>query len=83
MSLSNILYLIWIVVIVIDIVQQRKQSKQNLVFLNKKIEILENREHFLMTLVDIEREKVKILIHAIRFEREVDLEKIDEAGIGD
>jgi len=36
-----------------------------------------------MNLVDIELEKVKILIHAIRFKREVDLEMIDEAGIGD
>lgn len=83
MSLSNIIYLIWIVVIVIDIFQQRKQGKQNLVFLNKKIESLENRERFLMNLVDIENEKVKILIHAIRFKSEVDLDKIDEAGIGD
>ena len=83
MSLSNIIYLIWIIVIVIDIFQQRKQEKRNLEYLNKKIEILENRELFLMNLVDIEKEKVKILVHAIRFKREVDLEKIDEAGIGE
>ena len=83
MSLSNIIYLIWIVVIVIDIFQQRKQGKQNLEFLNKKIEFLEKREHLLWNLVEKENEKVKILIHAIRFNREVDLEKIDEAGIGD
>lgn len=83
MSLSDIIYLVWIVVIVIDIFQQRKKEKQNLEFLNKKIEFLENRERFLMNLVDIENEKVKILIHAIRFKREVDMEKIDEAGIGE
>jgi len=83
LSISNIIYLIWIVVIVIDIIQQRKQGKRDQDFLNKKIEFMENRERFLMNLVDIEKEKVKILIHAIRFERKVDLEKIDKAGIGE
>jgi len=38
LSISNIIYLIWIGVIVIDIIQQRKQRKRDQDFLNKKIE---------------------------------------------
>ena len=63
---NYILIIIWIVVLIADAIEQRKGNKINRDFQNKKIENLEERNSLLMKMVDVEEEKAKALLSAMR-----------------
>lgn len=78
MSIHEILLIVWIAVLIFDGHERRKENKQELNFLNKKIELLEEHNSLIMKNVEAERVKVKILLSAIRNNYELDKKRIEE-----